>query len=183
MERPFARWKVIGVAGLVVAASVLSICQLTTGCLLPGFRVDEPSGRNQAGAAGPTADAATSDLNTKGAHDMFNLGSRSLSNRSIEHASSASFATQVLQSDVPVLVDFYADWCGPCRMLAPTLEQLAAELTDAKIVKVNVDHNPELAMQYGIESIPSLLVFKNGQVAAQHVGLAGKDRLRAMLER
>ena len=102
--------------------------------------------------------------------------------RQVEHADEATFEEMVLQSDVPVLVDFYADWCGPCRMIAPVLEEVARETPNAKVVKVNVDHSRTLATQYGISSIPSLRVFKNGQVIAQHVGLAKKAQLKALLE-
>lgn len=80
-------------------------------------------------------------------------------------------------------MDFYADWCGPCQKLAPVLEELAAETPNAKIVKVNVERSPDLAAEYGVDSIPSLKVFKNGQVTDQVVGLANKDRLRTMLTR
>jgi thioredoxin 1 len=82
-----------------------------------------------------------------------------------------------------VLVDVYADWSGPCRRLAPVLEELAAETPDAMIVKVNVDQSPNLAAEYGVDSIPSVKVFKNGVVTAQQVGLASKSQLRAMLTR
>jgi thioredoxin 1 len=82
---------------------------------------------------------------------------------------------------VPVLVDFYADWCRPCQQLAPLLEELAAETPDARIVKVNVDHSPSLAAEYGVNSIPSLKVFKKGEVTDQVVGLASKNQLRALL--
>ena len=99
------------------------------------------------------------------------------------HATQTDFDQQVLRSDVPVLVDFYADWCGPCQRLGPVLEELAAETPSAKIVKVNVEHSPQLAAEYGVESIPSLKLFKNGQVTDQVVGLASKDRLRTMLTR
>jgi thioredoxin 1 len=99
----------------------------------------------------------------------------------IQHADEANFERLVLNSDVPVLVDFYADWCGPCRMVAPVLEELARETTDAKIVKVNVDHSPQLAARYDINSIPSLKVFDDGTVTDQHVGLANKARLKKML--
>ena len=100
----------------------------------------------------------------------------------VHHADEANFAELVLNSDVPVLVDFYADWCGPCRMVAPVLEELAKETTDAKIVKVNVDHSPQLAARYGINSIPSLKVFDEGKVVDEQVGLASKARLKTMLD-
>jgi len=104
------------------------------------------------------------------------------SHGSVLHANSATFDDQVLGSDRPVLVDFYADWCGPCRAIAPTLEQLAAETPQARIVKVDVDQNPELAARYGINSIPSLMVFQGGQVVARHVGLASKSQLKSLLQ-
>ncbi|NLF70695.1 MAG: thioredoxin [Candidatus Anammoximicrobium sp.] len=97
------------------------------------------------------------------------------------HATESDFDALVLNSDVPVLVDFYADWCGPCRMIAPVLEELAQEASNARIVKVNVDTSPELAARYGIESIPSLKVFQNGNVVAEQVGLVSKAELKAML--
>lgn len=99
----------------------------------------------------------------------------------VHHASEASFAELVLNSDAPVLVDFYADWCGPCRMIAPVLEELARESTNAKIVKVNVDHCPQLAARYGIDSIPSLKVFEDGKVVDEQVGLVNKAQLKRML--
>ena len=101
----------------------------------------------------------------------------------VEHANESTFDEHVLKSDVPVLVDFYADWCGPCRALAPTLEQLARETTTAKVVKVNVDNNPTLAARYGISSIPSLIVFKDGQAVDGLGGLASKAELKSLLAR
>jgi thioredoxin 1 len=99
----------------------------------------------------------------------------------VHHADDSNFDEVVLMSDVPVLVDFYADWCGPCRMLSPVLQELARETSDAKIVKVNVDHSPQAAARYGVNAIPSLKVFKDGEVVSEHVGLARKADLKQML--
>jgi thioredoxin 1 len=103
--------------------------------------------------------------------------------RQVLHASDTNFRRRVLESDVPVMVDSYADWCGPCKRLAPALEQLAKENPEAKVVKVNVDDSPELAARYRVESIPTLIVFKDGDVANKHVGLASSAQLRALLAR
>ncbi len=107
----------------------------------------------------------------------------SLSTTPIEHINADEFDKKVLQSEVPVLVDFYAEWCGPCQALAPLLEEVAQETPSAKIVKVNVDENYELASRYDITSIPSLLVFKNSELADRHVGLANKAALKELLMR
>jgi thioredoxin 1 len=101
----------------------------------------------------------------------------------LEHVDDTTFREKILESEVPVLVDFYADWCGPCRALGPLLEEVAAETPNAKIVKVNVDQSPEVAMQYRVNAIPSLKVFKNGKVTAQHVGLVDKRQLQSLLAR
>lgn len=103
--------------------------------------------------------------------------------RRVEYASQDDFEQRVLRSPVPVLVDFYADWCGPCRAIAPVLEELARETPHARIVKVNVDESPDLAAQYRISAIPQLLVFHKGEVVAQHLGLASKAELKALLAR
>jgi thioredoxin 1 len=93
-----------------------------------------------------------------------------------------NFQAEVLDSDVPVLVDFYADWCGPCRMLAPVLEELSDESGGKyKIVKVNTDDDKDLALQYGVNSLPTLKVFKGGSVSETFVGIKGKDVLKESL--
>lgn len=101
----------------------------------------------------------------------------------IEHVNEGDFDKKVLQSAVLVLVDFYADWCGPCKALAPVLEEFANENPDAKIVKVNVDENYELAARYKIDSIPSLLIFKDSELAARHMGFADKAVLQQLVTR
>lgn len=96
--------------------------------------------------------------------------------------SSAEFASEVEQSDVPVLVDFFATWCGPCKMLAPTLEDVAGEVAGrAKVVKVDIDASPDLAQRFGVMSVPTLMVFRGGQVANQAVGVQPKPALHALL--
>jgi thioredoxin 1 len=103
---------------------------------------------------------------------------------SVKHVSKQSFATEVLQSSVPVIVDFYADWCGPCRMLAPRLERLSDEFAGrVKIVKVNIDGEPELASQFQIKSIPTLVVVADGRLVGRTSGLVSEARLRNALSK
>lgn len=88
---------------------------------------------------------------------------------------------QILKDNEAVFVDFYADWCGPCKMVSPIVEELAAEKTDVKFVKVNVDDNPEVAERFGIMSIPTLIYFKNGEVAGQTLGFQPKEAIAAII--
>ena len=100
-----------------------------------------------------------------------------------EIISSAEFQSKVLQATEPVLVDFYATWCGPCKMLAPTLDAVAAEVADrAKVYKVDVDQSPDVAAQYGVMSVPTLILFKGGQPVKQMVGAQPKPALLALFD-
>jgi len=95
----------------------------------------------------------------------------------------ASFQSDVLDADTPVLVDFWADWCGPCKMIAPALEEIADELAGkVTIAKMDIMENPEIPGQIGVQSIPLMLLFKNGQAVAQRLGAAPKSQLKAWLE-
>ena len=92
-----------------------------------------------------------------------------------------NFRNEVLDSEKPVLLDFWASWCGPCRMVSPIVDEIAAERGDIKVGKVNVDEQPELAAQFGVMSIPTLVVMKGGKVANQMVGARPKNQILAML--
>lgn len=92
-----------------------------------------------------------------------------------------NFNQEVLNSDKPVLMDFWAPWCGPCRMVVPLVEEIAKERSDIKVVKVNVDEEQELAMQFGVMSIPTLVVMKNGKIVNQVTGARPKAQILAML--
>ena len=101
---------------------------------------------------------------------------------SIIHVNKESFQQEVLQSDKPVLIDFWANWCGPCRMIAPIIEEIAQEREDIKVVKIDVDEAQELAIQYQIMSIPTLLVVEKGKVVNQSIGVKPKDKILEMLD-
>lgn len=99
------------------------------------------------------------------------------------HANDSNFDQIVLQAKGPVLVDFYADWCGPCQKLAPELERVAADLTEGRIVKVDADRNPKLVAQYNVAALPTLLVFVDGQVVDRAMGFHDEQELRSLLQR
>lgn len=101
---------------------------------------------------------------------------------SVQVITKENFEEKVLQSEKPVLVDFWASWCGPCRMMSPIVDRIAEERDDIAVGKVNVDDQPELAAQFGIMSIPTLLVFKNGAVAQKTVGVQPRESLLALLD-
>lgn len=96
---------------------------------------------------------------------------------------SSDFKTEVLANQGLVFVDFYADWCGPCKMTTPIVEELADEIKDVKFVKINVDENPDLATEYNVFSIPTFLIFKDGKVVHQFVGARGKEGFLAEIEK
>lgn len=100
---------------------------------------------------------------------------------SVLHVNQESFEKIIHESSKPVLVDFWATWCGPCRMLAPVLEEVAKERQDITVCKVDVDEERELALEYGISSIPTLLVFKNGEVVKKSIGVISKEEMLALL--
>jgi thioredoxin 1 len=94
-----------------------------------------------------------------------------------------SFEDDVLKSDTPVLVDFWAEWCGPCRQIAPALEEIAGEMGgQVKIAKINIDHNPEAPTRYGVRGIPTMILFKNGEVQATKVGAQPKSKIVEWIE-
>ena len=102
---------------------------------------------------------------------------------SVLEVSTGNFDEEVLNSDVPVMVDFWAEWCGPCRMIAPMIEELASEYDGkATIGKLDVDNNQESSVKFGVRSIPTLLIFKDGEIVDRHVGAVGKDILAKSID-
>jgi thioredoxin 1 len=152
------RWPLAAAAGLLLVAGGMVVCKTTPDCFLNARQLP----------------LTTPSL---GEEDM----PLTQEKQPIQHATETNFRNLVLESNQPVLVDFYADWCGPCQRLTPVLEQLAAENPNVRIVKVNVDQNPGLANKYRVDAIPSLKVFKNGRVVDELMGLASKSQLRALL--
>ncbi len=100
---------------------------------------------------------------------------------SVLHITKENFESEVLHSKVPVLVDFFAAWCGPCKMVAPTIDEIAAEREDVKVCKIDVDQETELAIRYNVSSIPTLMVFSGGDVVKQSLGALPKKEILAML--
>ena len=101
----------------------------------------------------------------------------------VKEFTSENFSTEVIESDTPVLVDFWAEWCGPCRVIAPVVDEIATEYSQkVKVGKLNVDYHNQVASQYGVRSIPALLIFKNGAVANQIVGAVPKNKITEILD-
>ena len=102
----------------------------------------------------------------------------------VVHATDASFESEVLQSGLPVVLDFWAPWCGPCKMIAPILDDIATEVDGkVKVVKINVDENQQVAAKFGVRSIPTLVIFNEGKVVATQVGALPKNQLIALIEK
>ena len=93
-----------------------------------------------------------------------------------------NFQAEVMQADKPVLIDFYADWCGPCQMVSPIVDEIAGERSDIKVCKVNVDEEGEISIRYGVMSIPTLLIFQNGEVVTTAIGYRKKDEILDLLK-
>ncbi len=161
-----------GWGGLLVVGAVLVLAAVA-------IKVGIQDSEAQPAAQADNANSAATGLQLKGDHTVTTSANTHPGN--VDHANDSDFEQKVLRAEGRVLVDFYADWCGPCRMVGPVLEEIAREEPSAKIVKVNVDDSNNVAFQYQIEAIPALLVFENGKVVEQKVGVASKAELRRML--
>lgn len=111
-----------------------------------------------------------------------NIESVEEENMSVLDVTSNNFEEEVLKSDKPVLIDFYADWCGPCKMLSPIVDEVANENDDVKVCRINIDNEQDLAVEYGIMSIPTLVVIKNGEETNRSVGVIEKDEILEMIK-
>ena len=128
-------------------------------------------------------------INIKGLEYLQGSGQTNIINENKEEESmnvikvnDSTFEQEVLKSNIPVLVDFYADWCGPCKMLSPTVDEVANENDDVKVVKVNVDESQEVAIKYQVMSIPTLVVIKNGNEVNRSVGVIDKEEILSMIK-
>ena len=184
-------WKVIAAAALLIAGGFLYACPSRGQCplvqMFSGGSGRTAAARTQAVAEPAPAESAVAaakpapDVPPQGGETMPTLESKPQPVGEVLHADLDSFEQIVLESEAPVLVDFYADWCRPCQILAPTLDELAREMPDAKIVKIDVDKNPELAGYFSVSSIPALLVFKDGNLVAKRLGVLDKASLKQLL--
>ena len=184
-------WKVIAAAALLITGGLLYACPSRGQCplvqMFSGGRGPTAAVQPQAVAEPAPAESAVAaakpapDVSPEGAETMSTLESKPQPVGEVLHADLDSFEQIVLESEAPVLVDFYADWCRPCQILAPTLDELAREMPDAKIVKIDVDKNPELAGHFSVSSIPALLVFKDGNLVAKRLGVLDKASLKQLL--
>ncbi len=122
-------------------------------------------------------------LNNKNSNNANNISKeKELSSMKVLEVNNENFEKEVLESERPVLIDFFADWCGPCKMLSPIVEQIAEENDQIKVVKINIDNEQELAVKYGIMSIPTLVVIKNGQESSRSVGLISKEEILELIK-
>jgi len=182
MKITFPRsWRAVAFTSSIVLVGAISFCAATPACLSwDGLgRVSKPSPMGASANATRRANLATTTPSTPVDKKAGPAGRRP--QRRMEEVGEADFQRRVLRSDLPVLVDFYADWCVPCKKLAPVLDQVARETPGVRVMKVNVDRNRRLAAHYGIRSLPSLMVFDGGKVTAQFVGVPKKEQLHQML--
>lgn len=129
-----------------------------------------------------TSEVNLQSENIAEANDLEKDNGEENKNMAVMSVSNENFEEEVLKSDKKVLIDFYADWCGPCKMLSPIVEAVASENSSIKVVKVDIDVNPALAVKYGVSSIPTLIVIENGEVKNTSVGLISKSEVEALVK-